>query len=112
MREVKIGDQSYEVQYGQNAICALEDELDASIIEILARIENGKPRFADLRAVVWAGMLAKRRNITPSMVGNLMDQNGNWMLEVATPCIEELSKSFSKYIKYEEEETEETEKNA
>lgn len=98
MREIKIGEQTYEVHYGQNAICALEDELGASIIDILSRIEKGLPKLLDLRAVVWAGMLAKRRNLTPDIVGNLLDSANVRIRDVAMECVAELSASFTKYI--------------
>lgn len=110
MKEVKIGGQTYEVHYGQNAICALEDELGDSILDVLSRIEKGKQRFTDLRAIIWAGLLAKRRNITPEAVGAMLDSEENWLNTVAIQCMEELTKSFSKLIQINEVE-EESEKN-
>lgn len=113
MREIKIGDQTFEIHYGQNAICALEDELDSSIIDILSRIEKGRPKLKDLRAVIWAGMLVKRRNITPDIVGNMLDEAGIRIKDIAAECVGELSASFTKYIVMNDDvqKSEDTEKN-
>ena len=47
MREIKIGKQTFEIHYRQNAICALEEELDSPIFEILSRIEKGRAKLAE-----------------------------------------------------------------
>ncbi len=111
MREIKIGKQTFEIHYGQNAICALEEELDSSIVEILSRIEKGRAKLVDLRAVVWAGMLVQRRNITPETVGNIFDVENVNIRAVAFECIEELSASFSRYIVGDDDRQEDEEKN-
>lgn len=111
MREIKIGKQTFEIHYGQNAICALEEELDSSIVEILSRIEKGRAKLADLRAIVWAGMLSKRRNITPETVGNIFDVEGVKIRSVAFECVEELSTSFTRYIVEDDEPREDEGKN-
>lgn len=111
MREIKIGSKTFEIHYGQNAICALEEELDSSIVEILGRIEKGRAKLADLRAVIWAGMLAQRRNLTPDVVGNMFDAENVNIRDVATKCIEELAASFTRYIVGDDEEKEDAEKN-
>ena len=99
MRVVNIGGEPYEVQYGQNAICALEDEVDDSIVNLIQRLEKGtKLKFSDLRAIVWAGMLGKRRNITPDAVGALCDEAGVSVRAVAMECVNELVDSFRRYI--------------
>ena len=98
MREIKVGKQTFEIHYGQNAICALEEELDSPIFEILSRIEKGRAKLADLRAIVWAGMLSKRRNVTPETVGNIFELENVKIRSVAFECVEELSGSFNRYI--------------
>ena len=112
MRIINISGEPYEIQYGQNAICALEDEVDDSIINLIQRLEKGtKLKFSDLRAIVWAGMLGKRRNITPEAVGMLCDEAGVSVRAVAMECINELVDSFKRYILLDEGK-EDSEKNA
>lgn len=99
MRIINIGGEPYEIQYGQNAICALEDEVDDSIVSIIQRLEKGtKLKFSDLRAIVWAGMIGKRRNITPEAVGMLCDEAGVSVRAIAMECVNELVDSFKRYI--------------
>ena len=99
MRIINIGGEPYEIQYGQNAICALEDEVDDSIINLIQRLEKGtKLKFSDLRAIVWAGMLNKRRSITPEAVGALCDDAGVSVRAIAMECVSELVDSFRRYI--------------
>ena len=104
MRAINIGGQTYEIQYGQNAICALEDAVDDSIIGIIQRLEKGtRLKFSDLRAIVWAGMLATRRNMTPEMVGIVCDEAKASLRAVAMECLPELLDSFRRYILLEDE---------
>jgi hypothetical protein len=98
MRTIRIGEQNYEIHYGQNSICALEDELGASIVEILRRVQDGRQRMTDMRAIIWAGMLAKRRNITPEAVGQLIEDGNARIRDLTVDCVSELSESFVKYI--------------
>ena len=99
MRIINIGGEPYEIQYGQNAICALEDEVDDSIINLIQRLEKGtKLKFSDLRAIVWAGMLGKRRSIPPEAVGALCDDAGVSVRAIAMECVSELVDSFRRYI--------------
>lgn len=114
MKAINIGGQTYEIQYGQNAICALEDAVDDSIVGLIQRLEKGtKLKFSDLRAIVWAGMLATRRNITPEMVGLICDDAKVSVRAIALDCVSELVDSFRRYILLEDEsEKEDTQKNA
>lgn len=99
MRIIDIGSEQYEIHYGQNAICALEDAVDDSIISLIQRLEKGnKLKFSDLRAIVWAGMLGKRRSMTPEAVGMLCDEAGVSVRALAMECVEELVGSFRRYI--------------
>lgn len=99
MRIVDIGGTQYEIKYGQNAICALEDEVDDSVVSFVQKLEKGnKLKFSDLRAIVWAGMLAQRRSITPEAVGALCDEAGVSVRAVAMECLPELVESFRRYI--------------
>ena len=112
MRKIKIGDREYEIHYGQNAICALEDELQEPITETLKRINKGKAKLADFRAIIWAGMLKGRRDFTPEIVGELIESAEQRVVDMGTECMPELVSSFRRYIVNDSgEEKEEPEKN-
>jgi hypothetical protein len=99
MRTVRIGDQDYEIHYGQNAICALEDELETSIFAFIHRLDTGEGLgIRDVRALIWSGMLAKRRSITIDAVGALLDQDGVRLKDLLLACGAELYASLGKII--------------
>jgi hypothetical protein len=112
MKTIRIDGQDYDIHYGQNAICALEDELNVSIVDLLKRVQEGRQRLTDLRAIIWAGMLWRRRNITPEIVGSTIEAGKARIRDIAVECVEDLVESFNKYIVVEEERQEESEKNA
>ncbi len=111
MRKIKIGEKEYTLHYGQNSICALEDELDESIIQICLRLDKGEVRFNDVRAVLWAGLLYDDRHLTPEDVGDICDKAGVTMASLFAECAEELQESFSRYLPATEEKNEDVEKN-
>ena len=73
MRTVTIGDKEFELKYGENAICALEDATGKTAIEILDIAFKGKQSFSLMRAILWAGLLHKHRGATLEMAGDLLD---------------------------------------
>lgn len=109
MRQIKIGDKEYKIHYGQNAICALEDELDEGINEIFSRIEQGNVKLKDFRAFLWAGMLKENRNFTPEDVGEICDNANVKIADLLPECINEFNECFKRLIP--EENSEEVEKN-
>lgn len=110
MKKIKIGDKEYKIHYGQNAICALEDELDEGINSIYSRIEKQDVRFRDFRAILWAGLLKENRDITPEEVGDLCDNANIKITSLLPDCIDELNECFKRLIP-EEENSETVEKN-
>ena len=98
MRKIKIGNEEYEIYYGQNSVCALEDELNEPITEIFSRFENQKFRLKDVRALIWAGLLKQHRNLTPEAVGDICDKAGVNFASILPEFTEELSESFKKLI--------------
>ena len=110
MRKIKIGEKEYSVHYGQNAICAIENELDESINEFLERLRSNGIRLADIRTMVWAGLLKENRSITPEEVGELCDAAGVKLMDLLPECIKEFDASFARFIP-EDKESEDTEKN-
>lgn len=101
MREVNIGGVAYKVEYGFNAICALEDTLDKSVAEIGTAISQGKAGAKLQRAVFWAGLLGYRRNITLEQAGSLIDDAGSDLQTVLGEVYMEFFESLIARIKSE-----------
>ena len=102
MRILKIGDKDYEIHYGQNALCALEDELGDTVFNLGSRFAENKAGVRDMRALIWAGMLAKKRTITQEAVGSLIDESGANIIKLVDLCLEELAASFNRTIRHED----------
>ena len=107
MRVIKIGDKEYRIHYGQNAICALEDELDESISGIYDRLQKENVRLSDFRAILWAGLLKEHRGLSTDDVGNMCDEAGINISALIPDCIDELNKSFQRFIPKEDSEAKE-----
>ena len=103
MKTIRIGDRDYEIHYGQNAVCALEDELGDTITNLLQRFMESKVGIREVRALIWAGLLAKKRNLKPEDVGNLIDETGESVFKLSAVCVEELAGSFARMIQHEAE---------
>lgn len=112
MRKIKIGDKEFTLHYGQNAICALEDELDEGITSIYTRLQKEHVKLKDFRAILWAGLLKDNRDLTPDEVGDLCDDARVRITAILPDCVEELNESFRRLIPEDElEEAEDSEKN-
>ncbi len=110
MREIKIGENVYKIHYGQNAICALEDELDESISDFYTRLNNNKIRYKDVRAIIWAGMLKENPDFKPSDICDLCDNANISMTAILEPCIQEMNDSFTRIIPDKKEDNKSTPK--
>ena len=113
MRQIKIGEKEYTLHYGQNAICALEDELDESISDIYARLGRQEVKLKDFRAILWAGLLKDKRDLTPEDVGDMCDEAKVKITSLLPDCISELNDSFKRFISEDDitEVSEDREKN-
>lgn len=99
MREIKIGDKSFNVHYGQNALCALEDALDEGIDSIVKRFApGGKLGLRYFRAIVWAGLLKENRGMTLEALGELCDAADVRLSELVPECLNELIASYGRLI--------------
>ena len=98
MREIKIGDKKFNVHYGQNALCALEDALDEGIDSIVKRFIERKIALKDCRAVVWAGLLKEHRNMTLDTLGELCDAANVRFSDLASECLLELISTYERLI--------------
>lgn len=111
MREIKIGEKTFNVHYGQNALCALEDALDEGIDSIVKRYISGKVALKDFRALIWAGLLKEHRGMTLDALGELCDMAGVRFSELVPPCFEELISSYERLIPDSEGDKEADKKN-
>lgn len=113
MRRIKIGNEEFTLHYGQNAVCALEDELDEGITSIYTRLQQEHVKLKDFRAILWAGLLKDHRDLTPEDVGDMCDEAKVRITEFLPDCTAELNESFRRLIPDEESDaSEDDEKNA
>lgn len=98
MREIKIGDKKFNVHYGQNALCALEDALNEGIDSIVKRFIDRKIALKDCRAVVWAGLLKEHRNMSLDTLGELCDAADVRFSDLASECLLELISTYERLI--------------
>lgn len=118
MRQLEINSRKYLLEYGQNAFCALEDQTGESIPEIMSALakepEKQLASFRFTRALLWAGLKSRRRNITLEEAGDILEQAGSEYMNVVSAAIEELTDSMVTIfpdIAKPEDKKEETEKN-
>jgi hypothetical protein len=70
--QLNAGKNAYTLVFNTNAICALENALDAGIGEIMPRMG----RLSVMRAMLWAGLLEHHKIATPEEVGAIVDEAG------------------------------------
>lgn len=98
MREIKIGEKNFNVHYGQNALCALEDALDEGIDSIVKRFISGNVALKDFRALVWAGLLKEHRSMTLDALGDICDNANVRFSDLVPECFAELVASYERLI--------------
>ena len=98
MRTITVNGIDYQIEFGLNAVCALEDELNRSVTEIGASLVKGSARMATHRAILWAGLLASKRGITISAAGDILDAAGEDYLAVMNEVSEELATSLTQKL--------------
>lgn len=98
MKKIKIGEKEYEIHYGQNSVCALEDELQEPVSDFLERIEAGNVKFKDVRALIWAGLLKSDRTLTPEQLGDICDNAGVSFTKIFPEFTSELVESFKRFL--------------
>jgi hypothetical protein len=99
MRTITLNGKHYEIHYGQNAICALEDALDTPVHKFLEKTFTTGMGFREIRALLWAGMLAKHRSMTIEAAGDLLDIESDRIMEIAAECDKEFASGFKKFVK-------------
>lgn len=74
MREITINGKNYEIEFGLNAVCLLEDAVHRPLHDIMDSLVAGVVDIRLARAVFWAGLLANNRGMTLERAGAILDQ--------------------------------------
>lgn len=79
--------------YDNDAFCAVEDAAGGrSFLEVLEEFQTGnggrKPRLGSLRALLWAGFVAKHPEVTLSDAGDMIMSGNEAALEAMGKAIE------------------------
>lgn len=67
-----VADTEYTLKYSTNAICELEDRLNAGLNTIVGHMD----RLSTVRGMLWAGLRAKHPDITIQQAGEIIDKCG------------------------------------
>ena len=94
MRTITINGKNYTIEYGQNAVCALEDVVHMPLSEIIDTISKGGVNMRLIRALFWAGLLSHNRGLSLERAGDILDQAGSNFKAVYSAVGEELIDSF------------------
>jgi hypothetical protein len=96
MRTITINGNEYELHYGHNALCAMEEKQGKPLFEILSESAG----FTLCRDLFWAGLLHKNRNLTPEEAGEILD-GAEDLKYITEECAKEIAKSLQGKIKAE-----------
>lgn len=72
---LQVGEKSYTLRFSANALCALEDALDVSVVEFGDMLTDPKRvRLKTVRAVMWAGLQDHHPAITLKEAGDIIQE--------------------------------------
>lgn len=94
MREVTINGKKYEIEFGLNAVCSLEDTVKLTLSAIMEQVSRGVMDMRLFRAIFWAGLLAHNRGMTLERAGAILDQADTDYSSVVGEIVGELLDSF------------------
>jgi len=83
-----VGEKTYTLRLGINAMCRLEEKLDKKVnaelflLSLVAACRKGSPRLSDVRLALWAALGDHHPDISDKEVGQLIDDSGS-MVDVA-----------------------------
>lgn len=87
--DLKVGQQTYVLRLGINAIAEIETLLDLGINEIAASLNDpSKIRIGTLRAIVWGALREHHKDLSLFDVGDIIDEIG------ATDVMGSVQKAF------------------
>ena len=87
------GEVTYKLVYDVNALCAMEDKLDRSVIEVMTNM-NGSPRLGVVRARRWAGLRRHHEDVTLEAAGDMVMSVG--MVDVLNVVMVGFKSAFPK----------------
>jgi len=70
---IELGGQRRSLRFDFNALCALEEESDISILEIGKTLEAGSFKISTIRTILRAGLLHDNPKLTLHEVGAMID---------------------------------------
>lgn len=71
------GGQQWRLVYSFNALCALEEQTGRGFVELAAKLADpAKVRLADIRAVLWAGLIENHAVVTLKQAGEIIGEIG------------------------------------
>ena len=85
---VTIGGAEYSLRFSTNAICALEAYAQERAIPFVSRFAKQDIGVADLRTIVWAGLLDQHADLTIEAAGDLVDQARREGVSLVEPVME------------------------
>lgn len=73
-----VGERTYTVRFGANALIALQDELGESLDNLAKRIQGDSMAVSlrDLRVMLWSGLVTHHAGITLAQAGEIIDDAG------------------------------------
>lgn len=75
----EVGERTFQVRFGTNALCMIEEQTGQSIGEAAKRLavdpKQGGVRLSDLRLFWWAG-LSHQGDLSAAAAGDLLDEVG------------------------------------
>lgn len=74
--EVPLPGTEYVLRYDVNALCEVEDATKDNILEVISKLQDGKPSFKIIRLLLWAGLRSGTPGITVEEAGRIMQDAG------------------------------------
>lgn len=73
-----VGDRTYTLRFGANALIALQDELGTSLDDLSKHVQGGASEVSlrDLRVMLWSGLVTHHAGITLVQAGEIIDDAG------------------------------------
>ena len=85
---VTVAGVDYLLRYTTNAICTLEERTEERAVPLLKRFAAMDTGMADLRVIVWAGLLDHQPATTLAAAGDLVDQARQDGVSLVEPVME------------------------
>jgi hypothetical protein len=74
--EFVVGDTSYTLVLGSNALCEVEAHLKTRLGEVVKVLESGSPSIEYIRALLWGALRKHHRGFSIEQVGDIIDRAG------------------------------------